>query len=62
MGDTGALGSTFKGSPKPVAANGALAKGLTGPHGHSQWRAMTRPILYLDISRLVRRYEHFGGP
>lgn len=23
---------------------------------------MTRPILYLDISRLVRRYEHFGGP
>ncbi len=23
---------------------------------------MTRPILFLDISRLVRRYENFGGP
>lgn len=23
---------------------------------------MTRPTLFLDISRLVRRYEHFGGP
>ncbi|WP_108659379.1 glycosyltransferase family 4 protein [Acuticoccus kandeliae] len=23
---------------------------------------MHRPILFLDISRLVRRYEHFGGP
>ncbi|WMS41068.1 glycosyltransferase family 1 protein [Acuticoccus sp. MNP-M23] len=23
---------------------------------------MARPILYLDISRLLRRYEHFGGP
>lgn len=23
---------------------------------------MTRPILYLDISRLMRRYENFGGP
>ncbi|GAB5374857.1 MAG: glycosyltransferase family 1 protein [Acuticoccus sp.] len=23
---------------------------------------MTRPILYLDISRLMRRFENFGGP
>ena len=23
---------------------------------------MPRPILFLDISRLVRRFEHFGGP
>lgn len=23
---------------------------------------MSRPVLFLDISRLVRRYEHFGGP
>ncbi|MCF3934263.1 glycosyltransferase family 4 protein [Acuticoccus sp. M5D2P5] len=23
---------------------------------------MRRPVLFLDVSRLVRRYEHFGGP
>ena len=23
---------------------------------------MSRPVLFLDVSRLARRYEHFGGP